>query len=148
LPHVQGGLLKESAEKNLYVNRQGKEVQYGEFDFVDHYFTGLADASETVGGQTHIGIIHSAANVVLPHEYTRMEKLLYTEMRKIWRDDKIGVIDLRGQIILDTEYEAVDYLERVGSTLQVRLDGKDGLVNLDGTTVLPAKYDDIRVLSD
>jgi len=143
----QGGLLKVGAEKNLFVDRQGKEVRFEGFDFVDDFFGGLAAASRSVDGKALIGIIDSAGNVVLPLEYHGMDKIYNGEMRKIWRNDNVGVIDLRGRVILEAAYEAVDYLKQP-ALFQVRLNGKAGLVGLDGATVLPTEYDHIRLISD
>lgn len=62
---------------------------------------------------------------------------------KFKKDDKFGLIDFSGKVILDPSYQAIEALDSIKNRIVVSKDGKKGLVDTNGNTIIEAKYDDI-----
>jgi len=60
------------------------------------------------------------------------------------QDDKYGVVDFDGNVIVKPEYEQIDSLDYKEGLLLVKKDGKFGVINIKGATVVKTKYDEIQ----
>lgn len=63
---------------------------------------------------------------------------------KYMQDDKYGLIDFDGNVIVKPEYEQINSLDYKEGLLLVKKDGKFGVINIKGATVVKAKYDEIQ----
>lgn len=65
----------------------------------------------------------------------------------IKKDDKMGVIDLKGNLLLDFKYDYITYSDSSKHSI-VSLNGKKGLIDEQAKFILSAIYNDIRVEKD
>jgi hypothetical protein len=65
-----------------------------------------------------------------------------TVLLSVEKDEKCGVIDLEGKIIVPFEYDIIDFLENGESLLlDVKKDGKWGVIDLDEKIIVPFEHD-------
>lgn len=64
------------------------------------------------------------------------------------KDGKYGLIDLKGKELLKCEYESIEALKGVKSSILVSKDGKYGLVDNIGAFIIEAEYKSIKPISD
>ncbi len=62
---------------------------------------------------------------------------------KYKQNDKYGLIDFQGNIIVKAKYEEISGLDYREGLLLVKKRGKYGVININGATVVKAKYDKI-----
>lgn len=60
------------------------------------------------------------------------------------KDGKRGALDTSGQVVIEPEFEWIDYFSDNGYAVAVK-DGKYGLIDKDGNTVIDFVYDNISV---
>ncbi|HLT86747.1 MAG TPA: WG repeat-containing protein [Sphingobacterium sp.] len=147
-------------ETNLFINEKGEEKRFSEYDQVDAFFGGYALVAKKVtaeadednyrfgGAYYHFGIIDSTGKEVFPPIWSSV----YTqandaELLQVKLGDKAGLIDRRGKMRLNPEYE---YIESGSNTsyLQIKKDGKFGLITPEGRVVIEPRYDRIRKSTD
>ena len=66
-----------------------------------------------------------------------------TNVLKVQKDGKYGLIDLAGKEILPCEYQNITVVAGVKNSIKVQKDEKYGLVTAEGTTILETSYADI-----
>ena len=67
---------------------------------------------------------------------------------KFKKDEKYGLIDLNGKILLDAIYDDIYSLKGTKDVVITVQDKKLGLVNSEGTIVIPNKYTQIKSLGE
>ncbi len=88
-------------------------------------------------------------------EYTQIEPirlkniasdLMYEKNLLIYhQDEKLGIINLEGEVIADPIYESIEGLPYKEGELLVKLDGKYGVINNKGNYLVDPEYDQITV---
>ena len=63
---------------------------------------------------------------------------------KYKKDNKYGLIDFQGNIIVKAKYEEITGLDYKEGLLLVKKNGKYGVININGATIIKAKYDFIE----
>lgn len=63
---------------------------------------------------------------------------------KIKQNEKYGLIDFNGNVIVEPEYEEIDSFNYKEGLLLVKNNGKYGVINIDGEEVIKTKYDYIE----
>ena len=81
----------------------------------------------------------------------------YDSKQNIWFEDnllrveknnKYGLIDFDGKVILECEYDSIYALKGVTENIIVQKDGKLGLVNAKGQTIIKTEYNSIQTLEE
>lgn len=81
----------------------------------------------------------------------------YDSKQNIWFEDnllrveknnKYGLIDFDGKVILECEYDSIYALKGVTENIIVKKDGKLGLVNSKGQTIINTEYNSIQTLEE
>lgn len=67
---------------------------------------------------------------------------------KVEKEGKYGLIDLSGKTLLECEYEQISALEGTKGILKIEKDGKYGIAGEDGKILIPAEYADIENLDN
>ena len=65
---------------------------------------------------------------------------------KIKKDGKYGLIDLKGNEILNTEYEDIQVIKGIKNSILIKKDGKVGLVDNSGKQIIECNYSQIKNL--
>ena len=71
-----------------------------------------------------------------------------SDVLKVARGGKYGLINLNGKEIIPTEYDKISPISEVKSTFKTEKDGKCGVVNAEGKTIIEPQYADIDVLGE
>lgn len=89
-------------------------------------------------------------------EYKNVQAIENSKGNEIWyennilkfkKDNKIGLIDFKGKLILEAEYDSVYALEGIEKNIIIEKDGKVGLVNTSmGEIIVEPIYDEITTL--
>lgn len=66
---------------------------------------------------------------------------------KVQKDGKYGLINFKGKELLSPEYEDITTIKGIENSLIIKKDGKLGLCNNAGSIVIEPKYQDIKALS-
>lgn len=69
-------------------------------------------------------------------------------MFKSKKDNKYGLIDLSGKVLLDCNYESIEPLIGISNSLITTKDGKKGLVSSTGSVIIDNEYADIKSLTN
>lgn len=81
----------------------------------------------------------------------------YDSKQNIWFEDnllrveknnKYGLIDFEGKVILECEYDSIYALKGVTENIIVEKEGKLGLVNAKGQTIIKTEYNSIQTLEE
>lgn len=90
-------------------------------------------------------------------EYEQIEVIQnYDEQNNIWyekgclkvkKDNKYGLIDLSGNILLDCNYDSIEPIISVNNSLITVKDGKAGLVSTTGSIIIENEYTEIVSLT-
>lgn len=67
---------------------------------------------------------------------------------KVQKDGKYGMIDLLGEELLETQYEEVSPILGIKNLFKIKKDGKYGIVNSEGKIIIDTQYADIDVLGE
>ena len=97
-------------------------------------------------------------NTAILSNYPNVEAIANSSTSEIWyesdilkfqKDGKYGLVDFKGKLILDAEYDDIYALEGVKKNLIIEQNGKKGLVNTSmGEIIINPVYDEISTLSD
>ena len=71
-----------------------------------------------------------------------------TNVLKVKKDGKYGVINLDGKEVVACEYDDITALKGVTNSLVTTKDGKKGLVDNTGSVIIDNNYKDIKALTD
>ena len=140
------GLLKVTAEDNLFVDRSGNEHQFNDMAYVGDFYNGLAIAAQMNGGNERVGIIDTTGHIVLPIIYTDIVRLFNSSFLLVSKDDKHGLIDNTGTVRLEAQYDRIEGINRhkQDALFIVELNGKMGVMNDYGQPIIPLEYDNIK----
>lgn len=79
--------------------------------------------------------------------YDKNQNVWYEEdVLKVKKDGKYGLINLKGNIVLNCEYDDIYTLKRIENSLIVEKNGKLGLVDNNGRVIIEANYAEINPL--
>ncbi|MBR2526442.1 WG repeat-containing protein [bacterium] len=84
------------------------------------------------------GYINKKGETVIPFKYTKASPFK-NGYAVVCKDDKCGVIDKTGKVVVDIKYEHVNNELTMG-LFAVKSNGKYGFVDTNGKTVVPFKY--------
>ena len=97
-----------------------------------------------------------AGNNEVLTEYEQIEAIQNSDdLNNLWyesnilrvkKDGKYGLINLDGKQILNCEYEEITAISGIKNSLKTKKDGKYGVVNNEGTVIIDNKYVDITNL--
>ena len=71
-----------------------------------------------------------------------------SEVLRVIKNGKYGLIDLNGKELLPTEYDSITSLQGISGNLLIVKDGKKGLANLTGQIIIATQYKDILSLKE
>lgn len=150
---------------NLFNGTQVLGFKYSDIVFNQNVKEFFVKAKETNGDET-VGLISYDGKVIIsPKSYDEISVLsdelgLYL----VQKDDKYGVLNREGNVVVHAEYDSVGLPEGISSafnytaddniyllfdnTIIVEVDGKYGLYNLEGDEVLQASYDGIGYIAN
>ena len=102
-------------------------------------------------------VINKSNSSVLTN-YQNVEAIENSNVSEVWyesdilkfqKDGKYGLIDFKGKMILDAEYDKIYALPGVKKNLIIEKGGKKGLVNTSmGEIIINPVYDEVTTLSD
>ncbi|MBR3254939.1 MAG: WG repeat-containing protein [Clostridia bacterium] len=72
--------------------------------------------------------------------------IIESNVLRVKKDGKYGLIDLDGKTLLNTEYEEITSLQGITNSIKTKKDGKIGIVNDEGKIILENKYADVTNL--
>ncbi|MGN1327343.1 MAG: WG repeat-containing protein, partial [Clostridia bacterium] len=91
-------------------------------------------------------------------EYTQIEVIQnYDNQNSLWyeknclrvqKNNKYGLIDLSGKVLLDCNYDSIEPLIGVNNSLITTKDGKKGLASTTGSIIIENEYSQITALTD
>lgn len=91
-------------------------------------------------------------------EYTGVEVIQnYDNQNSLWyeknclkvqKNNKYGLIDLSGKVLLDCSYDSIEPLTGINNSLITTKDGKKGLVSTTGSVIIENQYSQISALTD
>lgn len=88
-------------------------------------------------------------NIEVIENYDTNNNIKYnSNVLKVQKDNKYGLINLDGKEILPCEYNEISALIGNENSIKIIKDGKVGIVDNNGKKVVDAKYKDIKKLSD
>ena len=98
------------------------------------------------------------SNSIILSNYENVEAIENSNVSEVWyesnilkfkKDGKYGLIDFKGKLVLNAEYDQIYALQGVKKNLIIEKDGKKGLVNTSmGEIIINPVYDEISTLSD
>ena len=87
------------------------------------------------------------AQVEALENYDKNQNVWYEEnVLKVQKDDKYGLINLKGNEILSCEYDDIYTLKGIKNSLIIEKEGKVGLVDNSGRVIIEAIYQDVQQL--
>lgn len=95
-------LLVENEQGQQIINRAGKLVTAGDFDFAENLGLGLLKA----GKDKKIGVWHKSGFEVLNQQYADVE-ILNNRLLIVWQDGKAGLATLSGRILLSPQFDDI-----------------------------------------
>ncbi len=76
-------------------------------------------------------------------------QLVYeTNLLKVQKDGKYGVINLDGTVVVETKYDSIEALQGTKEIFKVTLAGNYGIVNNIGTEIIVPAYVDIEIFDE
>lgn len=89
-------------------------------------------------------------DLVEPIENRDSNNILWYEegVLRVKKDDKYGLIDYSGKVILQTEYDKIEALQGVTNSLIITKEGQVGLCNNDGNIIINPEYKEIQSVGD
>lgn len=81
--------------------------------------------------------------------YDNQNNLWYEEnCLKVKRNNKYGLIDLSGKVLLDCNYDSIEPILGIKNSLILTKDGKKGLASVTGSIIIENEYEEITALTD
>ena len=86
-------------------------------------------------------------NIFTVQNYDDENNLWYeSNVLKVQKDNKYGLINLDGKEILPCEYDSITAMKGVRNSIIVKNDANTGIVNTNGTVVVPVQYSSVEVI--
>ena len=124
-----------------YINSQGKKMLEVEYNEIERINSILEDKEIYVIAMKNGKIgVYQNQTLLIPHDY---EKLIYNKVNNLFtvnRNGKQGVIDLQGKIILNTEYDDIQFS---GKIIKATKDGNTVFYNDKGEEQEKSDFVDI-----
>ncbi len=64
------------------------------------------------------------------------------------KDNKYGLVDYSGKVLMNCEYESIDSIKGIENTLIIKKDGKVGISDNNGNIIVKVEYKDIKGIGD
>lgn len=128
---------------NGYINMQNTVVvpiKYSPFS-VFAFKNGICPVEKYFDKIKKATLVDSTGKELLPYRYTELHILNNGLIRAI-DEDKQGVVDIQGRIIIPIEYQYLGET-RDGKGFIVKKNDKFGIINLKNEVLLPAAYEDL-----
>lgn len=122
-------------DKTGYIDIKGNVIVPIKFNQINLFNENLAPA--TINGLDW-GYINQKGETIIPFKYTKA-KSFKNGYAVVCNDDKCGIIDKTGRIVIDIKYEQVNDELTMGM-FAVKQNGKFGFIDTNGKTVIPFKY--------
>ncbi len=86
--------------------------------------------------------------IILPFEYDQLSpnKIRYNEIVFVKNDGKLGIVNMKNEIIIPLEYESITFPFDFEGHAAVEKNGKSGILSLENEILLPLEYDYIKKL--
>lgn len=117
-------------KKQGIIDKNGKIIIEPQFDYIDDFTKYLKQNKNDI-----------LFGIVMKEEFDTTTKVKSTIMPKI----KIGIIDITGKIRLEPIFDDINTTS--DDNLIVKLDGKYGIMDLKGNTLIEKKYTDAKELA-
>jgi hypothetical protein len=129
-----------------------RTYHYGIIDIQQHFIypltatnmqnldSGLIEVTQ----DTLHGVIRQNGSVLIPVQYSRVNKIYDIFCFEVSKGSKSGVIDSTGKLIIPIEYDYIGF-DKTGNFFQVTKNEKTGLLAADGTVIIPAEYDELEI---
>lgn len=137
-----------------FINTEGEIIVEPKFDSITYgvsYPILNEEVVAIVELRGHLGVINKKGETIVPIEFDE----IYNEDNIILaiKNDKMGIYDYSGRVILPVEYEpSIGFISDSGWTdrnwLPLVKDGKMGAIDTKGNIVVPVKFDDVEIISE
>lgn len=97
------------------------------------------------------GIVDINNNVIVPFEYDYAQNFSKNNLALLKLNNKYGVVNKNYQFIIPLEYDYIFHASvKSGNNIHVRRDGKEGILDLNGSVVIPLECDGMptQMISD
>lgn len=131
--------IKKKGVKYLLRNGDGKTV-LSNLDSAYYYSDSDVFFIEK---KTHWGVISSSGNITIPVEFDTIERC-YNWFWEVTKNQKKGIYNIYRGVVLNVEYDNIEFSSKVGKEFIVEKDGKKGIFNDSGEEVIPLAYDKIK----
>ncbi|MFM2326150.1 MAG: hypothetical protein RIR31_352 [Bacteroidota bacterium] len=148
LSNCRDGLLNFKQDKKFgFIDRYSKIIIPAMYANAGNFANGLAPVQ--LSANTKYGYINKENKFVIEPQYEEAKSFyegyanVYTAKKTYDRNnnnnsvDKIGLIDTKGNNIIDPVYQSIS-LKKTGGIFKVSKDGKEGLTDSTGKIILPA----------
>lgn len=122
-----------------------KQNGYAEVSNLYENLTALSDGMLVVGDGTKYGVISlKDGQEVISLKYDKIVYRQNTDEFFVTAEDSVGIVDKAGNtIVKPTAYDSIANLDEVNKLYLVEKNGKYGVVNRNGDTIVYAEYDSI-----
>ncbi len=122
-----------------------KQNGYAEVSNLYENLTALSDGMLVVGDGTKYGVISlTDGQEVISLKYDKIVYRQNTDEFFVTAEDSVGIVDKAGNtIVKPTAYDSIANLDEVNKLYLVEKNGKYGVVNRNGDTIVYAEYDSI-----
>lgn len=140
----QSGLFKiKIAGENLYIDENGKQIRFNDFDYVGEFFDNIAWVVSKKGDEVLYGLIDTKGNVIVKPQFDRLNAINdHSDLTLVQIKEKYGVLNRQGKIILETKYDMINTFSP--ELIEITLNGKSGLADNEGKIVLEPKFNYLR----
>ncbi|MGV3611292.1 MAG: WG repeat-containing protein [Fluviicola sp.] len=136
-PFMHGLALVRSGSQRYFINKKG-EKQFGkEFEWASSFTDSLAAVH--INGKT--GYIDTKGKLVIPAKYYTGGSFVdgYAVVRETRESKTLKLIDKKGKVQFEKEVDRMN--KGAGKFVYFSKDRNEGIMDLKGTIVIPAKYD-------
>ncbi len=140
LNHVENNIfIAEKAGKYGIINLDNKELLPCQYDDISTIKLGYKVKKGNL-----VGLLDSNFKQILPTEFEDI-KDGYKDNVYILKNNKMGIANNKGEILLQPEYEEITNSNK---HIQVKKEGKKGLLTHELTVFIPCEYDNITYYID
>ena len=138
-------IIKPSYEEMIIIPNPDKDVFLitKSVNYIDGTYSSLAINSK--GEQ----LFSDYAKVEAIQNIDKQNNLWYfTNCLKVQKEDKWGLIDFSGKVLLNCQYDNIEAVPYIKNSLITSKDNKKGLVNSTGNVIINNEYNNILALTD
>lgn len=85
---------------------------------------------------------------VLDNFDSRQNVWYESNVLRVYKNGKVGLIDLEGTVLLNCDYDEITTLKSIKENFLIRKENKVGLANSKGQEIIKTEYKDIRTLKE